>query len=297
MALAKATALVFGLTLGFVAQAAQSQATPTVVSPPRSVATEGAETPDATLSPECRVPSSKLYALNGLTAVKAALAEKRPVRILAVGAPAASAGASTSYPVKLESALERSIPTIDVEIEGRGLPGEIASGAAERMRAMVAEFEPDLVIWQVGTHDALARVDIEVFADALTDAVQWIKSHDMDVVLVDPLYTASLADDAYYSSIVQRVKAIAAREKVPLVQRYEAMRYLASHAGDKGEAHMLGQQFRLNDLGLRCMAEHVSRAISLSLLQTPLATVAPSTEGARAAAPAEASPAGEPASR
>lgn len=297
MALAKATALVFGLTLGFVAPAARSQATPTVVSPPRSIAAEGAEALDATLSPECRVPSSKLYALNGLTAVKAALAEKRPVRVLAVGAPAASAGASTSYPVKLESALERAIPNVDVEIEGRGLPGEIASGAAERLRTMVAEFEPDLVIWQVGTHDALARVEIDVFADALTDAVQWIKSHEIDVVLVDPLYTASLADDAYYSSIVQKVKEIAAREKVPLVQRYEAMRYLANHAGDKGEGHMLGQQFRLNDLGLRCMAEHVSRAISLSLLQTERAAVPPPTEGARAAAPAGPSPAGEPTSR
>lgn len=293
MALPQATAIVFGLTLGFVALAARSQAIPTVVSPPRSVATEGGEALDATLSPECRVPGSKLYTLSSLKAVKTALGEKRPVRVLAVGAPAVSAGASTSYPVKLELALERSIPNVDVEIEGRGLPGEIASGAAERLRTMVAEFEPDLVIWQVGTHDALARVDVDVFADALTDAVQWIKSHEMDVVLVDPLYTASLADDAYYSSIVLKVKEIATREQVPLVQRYEAMRYLSHHAGDKGEGHMLGQQFRLNDLGLRCMAEHVTRAITLSLLQTEPAMPAPPPEGARAAAP----PADAPAAR
>lgn len=319
MALPKATALVLGLTLGLVAPSARAQATPQspatqapampaapamqapamqappamVVSPPRSTATaEGGEALDATLSPECRVPGSRLYTLNRLDAVKAALKEKRPVRVLAIGAPAASAGASTSYPVKLESALERSIPNVDVEIESRGLSGEVASGAAERLRTMVAESEPDLVIWQVGTHDALARVDVGDFANALREAVQWVKSHEIDIVLVDPLYTASLAEDAYYTSIVKAVKDVAASEGVPLVQRYEAMRYLAG-SGDKGEGHLLGKQFRLNDLGLRCMAEHVTRAISLSLLQPDLATVTgtavtPPKDGPRAAAPGPA---------
>ena len=37
---------------------------------------------------------------------------------------------------------------------------------------------------------------------------------------------------------------------------------------DKGEGHMLGRQFRLNDLGLRCMAEHVALTIATSLTRT-----------------------------
>lgn len=234
---------------------------PTVISPPTS-----AEAGDASLSPECRVPGSQLYTLAKLRAVKAALKEKRPVRVLSIGGISAGLGASATYPVKLETALERSLPDVDVEVEARGLQGEIASGAAERLRSMVAELEPDLVVWQVGTHDALARVELSAFSDALDDTVRWIKSHDIDVVLVDPQYTASLADDAYYNDVVRTVREIAAREHVPLVQRYEAMRYLAGRA-DKGEGHMLGRQFRLNDLGLRCMAEHVTRAITLSLLQ------------------------------
>lgn len=234
---------------------------PTVISPPTN-----AEPGDASLSPECRVPGSQLYTLARLRAVKAALKEKRPVRVLSIGGTSAGLGASATYPVKLETALERSLPDVDVEVEARGLQGEIASGAAERLRGMVAELEPDLVVWQVGTHDALSRVDLSDFADALDETVRWIKSHDIDVVLVDPQYTASLADDAYYNDVVRTVREIAAREQVPLVQRYEAMRYLAGRA-DKGEGHMLGRQFRLNDLGLRCMAEHVTRAITLSLLQ------------------------------
>lgn len=225
------------------------------------------ETIDPSLSPECRVPGSKLYTLAKLAAVKAALAEKRPVRVLSVGSSSAGLGASASYPVRLESALERSMPNVDVEVDARGLPGEIASGAAERLRTMLAEVEPDLVVWQVGTNDALARVDLDSFGEALDDAVRYVKSHDIDIVLIDPLFTQSLADDEYYNDLVHKVQEVAAKERVPLVRRYEAMRFLSGVKG-VGEAHMLGQQFRLNDLGLRCLAEHAARAITLSLLQS-----------------------------
>ncbi|WP_027172425.1 GDSL-type esterase/lipase family protein [Methylobacterium sp. 10] len=298
MALAQTSALLISLglaSLGMIVGSSQAGAEggATIISPPTAAAPapggEASEAVDVSLSPECRVPGSKLYTLARLGAVKAALKEKRPVRVLAIGSSSAGAGASATYPVKLETALERSLPNVDVEVESRGMQGEIASGAAERLRGMVAEVEPDLVVWQVGTHDALARVDLDAFASALDETVQWIKSHEIDVVLVNPVYTASLAQDEYYSSIVRKVQEVALREGVPLVQRYEAMRYL-SGSSDKGEAHMLGRQFRLNDLGLRCMAEHVTRAITLSLLQPdPAATGTAGTPALIVAPPKDAS--------
>jgi hypothetical protein len=218
------------------------------------------------LSLECRVPGAQLYTVAKLGAVKAALAENRPLKILAIGGSSAP-GASASYPAKLEAALELALPKVDVVIDHRGLPGEVASGAAERLRTMVAEAEPDLVVWQVGTHDAIARVDADAFASALDEAVAWIRSHGIDVVLVDPIYTASMAADVDYNRIVEAVRTVAAQQGVPLVRRYEALHYLSSRS-DKGEGHMLGRQFRLNDLGLRCMAEHVALTIATSLMRT-----------------------------
>ena len=38
----------------------------------------------------------------------------------------------------------------------------------------------------------LARTDAEEFARSLDDTVKWLKEHDIEVVLVDPQYTASL---------------------------------------------------------------------------------------------------------
>lgn len=225
-----------------------------------------AGTGEPALSQECRVPGAQLYTVAQLGAVKAALAENRPLRILAIGGSAAP-GASASYPAKLEAALELALPKVDVTIDHRGLPGEIASGAGERLRTMVAEAEPDLVVWQVGTHDAIARVDADAFASALAEAVGWIRSHGIDVVLVDPIYTASMAADVDYNRIVEAVRTVANQQGVPLVRRYEALHYLSSR-NDKGEGHMLGRQFRLNDLGLRCMAEHVALTIATSLMRT-----------------------------
>ena len=244
---------------------------PIVVSPPHPPAPVPGKTAadglDRSLSPQCRVPGAKLYKLAALSALKAALKETRPVRVLSVGTSSAGLGATVSYPDKLQNSLERSLPKVDIEVESRGLPGEVARGAADTLRSMIAETEPDLVVWQVGTNDALARVDVDVFGEALRDAVAWLNSHDIDVVLVDPMFTQSLADDEYYNEIVQRVRDVAAEEGVPLVRRYEAMRFLSASTSQDDEEHFLGRHFRLNDLGLRCMAEHVARAITLSLLQ------------------------------
>jgi acyl-CoA thioesterase-1 len=75
-----------------------------------------------------------------------------------------------------------------------------------------------------------------------------------------------MAADADYNRIVEAVRTVATQQQVPLVRRYEALRYL-SRRSDKGEGHMLGRQFRLNDLGLRCMAEHVALTIATSLMR------------------------------
>jgi acyl-CoA thioesterase I len=228
------------------------------------------EATDASLSPECRVPGSKLYTLASLRGVKAALKERRVIRVLAIGSSStAGIGASSpqaTYPARLEGELEKMFSDdVDFEVVNRGVSGENASDAADRMRNTVAEVDPDLVIWQVGTNDALARVDVESFTEDLGDTVRWLKSHNIDVVLVDPQYTASLARHDYYGRIVKAIEDVARKDRVPLVRRFEAMRHLAGQQKMRG--YLALDQFHLNDLGYRCMAEHVARAITVGLIQ------------------------------
>ena len=61
---------------------------------------------------------------------------------------------------------------------------------------------------------------------------------------------------------------MARKDRVPLVRRFEAMRYLAD--ARKARGYLSGDQFHLNDLGYRCMAEHVARAITVGLIQADI---------------------------
>jgi acyl-CoA thioesterase I len=65
----------------------------------------------------------------------------------------------------------------------------------------VALNEPDLVLWQVGTNDAIARIPIEDFSTSLRDGVRWLKDHNVDVVLVGVHYLRQMRKDAYFQSI------------------------------------------------------------------------------------------------
>lgn len=266
------------LTLGAGAAAFAQSAVPAAPSPADAV--------DTSLSPECRVPGSKLYTLAPLRAVKRALKESRAIHVLAIGSSSTVGVGATSpaaaYPVRLEGELEKLFPGIEIEVSNRGLSGEIAAGQADRIKNTIAEVEPDLVIWQVGTNDALARVDIDSFAQSLDETIKWIVAHRIDVVLVDPQYTASLARDEHYAQIVKTIQDVARKDGVPLVLRYEAMRYLSSQPTTNGR-YLARDQFHLNDLGYRCMAEHVARAITFALVEPEQA--AGVSNSASAAAP------------
>jgi acyl-CoA thioesterase-1 len=268
--------VVVNLTLVSGALAGASAQTPPATPP----AAEQPEAMDTSLSPECRVPGSKLFTIGSLRGIKAALKEHRVIRVLAIGSSSTSGiGASSSrasYPARLEGELEKMFSDdIEVEVINRGVSGEIAAGAADRMRNTVAEVDPDIVIWQVGTNDALARVEVERFSASLDETVQWLKSHNIDVVLVDPQYTAALARDEYYGRVVKAIEEVARKDRVPLVRRYEAMRYLAGER--KARGYLATDQFHLNDLGYRCMAEHVARAITVGLIQAETAPPASSS--------------------
>lgn len=187
------------------------------------------------------------------------------LRVLAIGSSStAGIGASSpkkNYPTQLETILERVFKGLDVVTINRGVSGEVAAATAERLKAQVALERPDLVLWQVGTNDALARVPVEDFGQSVTDTVRWLKEFGADVVLVGLQYTPQVARDEYYAAIRATLHKIAVAESVLLVRRFEAMQFLEQgHAGELLSADGL----HLNDLGYLCMAEHVARAVVVS---------------------------------
>ena len=78
---------------------------------------------------------------------------------LAIGSSSTAGVGATSngktYPSQLEAILETALKGVDIQIVNRGVSGEVAEIAAERIPSEVAINKPDLVLWQLGTNDAL----------------------------------------------------------------------------------------------------------------------------------------------
>jgi lysophospholipase L1-like esterase len=194
--------------------------------------------------------------------------DNRPIKVLAIGSSSTvGIGASSptaTYVAKLESTLEGTFKGLDFEVVGRGVSGEVAQGAADRMKAEVEGANPDLVVWQVGTNDALRHVSIESFKTCLRTTLAWLAEHRVEVLLIDPQYGEALVKDAHYERVVVAIAEVARESRVLLVDRFEAMRELHRQRGDG--FYLTSDNLHMNDTGHRCMAEQLARSIVAGLL-------------------------------
>lgn len=222
------------------------------------------------LSPECRSRrvAGELFR-RPLRGLSRAVRSNRTVRILAIGSSSTvgtgASSPSATYVARLEKDLEGSIKGMDFDVVGRGVGGEVAQGAADRMKKEVEDTKPDLVVWQVGTNDALRHVEVDKFKSCLKNTLAWLIERRIDVVLVDPQFGEELAKDAHYERMVHAVAEVAREAHVLLVDRYEAMRELQKERGDT--FYLTRDNLHMNDRGYRCMAEQLARGIVGGLLQ------------------------------
>jgi lysophospholipase L1-like esterase len=217
------------------------------------------------ISDGCRAPMSDIAAPAPLPHLAAVLEGRRQVRVMAIGSSSTvGVGASApdkAYPPQFESILEHSIPNLDVLVINRGVSGEVAAATAARLRAAVVEDRPDLVLWQVGTNDALQNVPVESFTETLQTTVRWLKDRSIDVALVGLQYSPRTARDPRHGAIRGALRQVAAAERVLWIRRFEAMEFVARH----GEGNLISPDgLHQNDLGYRCMAEYIARAVMVS---------------------------------
>jgi lysophospholipase L1-like esterase len=213
-------------------------------------------------SKSCQSGSAALARESPLPNVAAALKRRKSLRILSMGAAPGRVGPGGDYSDLIESMLESALKGIDVTVINRGISGELAADAAVRMKNEVALEEPDLVLWQVGTNDALAYVPVAGFAAAVKDQIEWLKAHKVDVVLVGLQFAPEMLRDAHYRAIRAALRRVAAQENVVVVRFYEAMQMLKK-AEETG--HPVALQFEGSEEGYDCLAQYVARSITLGI--------------------------------
>ena len=211
----------------------------------------------------CDVPAESLAAPAPLPHVADALKQNHKLHILTIGSPVGvGRGPRKSYPAILESLLEHAVVGLDVTIVNRPVSGETVATSAERMRTEVALTRPNLLVWQVGANDALARVAPDFFEQELRDNVRWARDNGVDVLLVGFEANPWLHDDQEVSAIRDATSRVAKAENVLYLRRNDAMQFLARtrKSAEQSDNPMPAE------IGYDCMAEQVAQALAANLV-------------------------------
>lgn len=213
---------------------------------------------------DCQVGATEVVTQSPVPNMLKALRERGKIVILAIGAAPIvrrDSGAGGYYDL-VENFLEQTFKGLKVEIVHRGVSGELAKDAGARIKMEVALVDPDLVLWQLGTADALARLSIDDFEESVRNTLVWLKGHDVDVALIGLHYAKALTKDVHYQSIRKALKKVATEQGVMRVGRYEAMETLSRLRGDQGTP---AARVRMTEAAYECSAEYLARAIATGL--------------------------------
>ncbi len=259
--LAAIALLAVGVPLGTAAQLP-----PVNETAPAAPQAEGAK-PENSLPPisrDCQIGSAQIVSQTPLPNVERALRERQRIVIMVVGASpvALRNSASSGHYEVVEKLLEETFKGLDVSIVHRGVSAELVRDASERIKNEVALISPDLVLWQVGTADAMARMPVDEFEQTLTETLVWLRGHGVDVALIGLHYIKALTKDPQYQEIRTVLKRVSGALGIMRISRYEAGETITRLRSEQGRP-LTGT--RLTDAAYECSAEYLSRAIASGL--------------------------------
>lgn len=219
----------------------------------------------------CGVPGEYFRIDRGFPNLAEKRDEKALLTIVVLGS-ASSLGAGTSaagraFPSRMAVALRSLWPGRDLEVINLSERGATAAAMAASIPTEVLPRQPDLVIWETGTVDAVDGTDPAAFGDTLRAGIERLNGAGVDVLLVDPQFspaTAGLVDvESYSDAMFQAAQEFPA---VTLFPRLAVMTYLDGEGLMSFTEATRDRQRRVADelhdcLG-RMMAEMVDRAIA-----------------------------------
>jgi acyl-CoA thioesterase I len=178
----------------------------------------------------CPVPREMLQDYPKLKLTAARLHAKEPLTIVAIGGAstagiAAGNGAEFGYPHRLEEALRQLHPGLAITVLNKGVPRQTTAEMVARFAKDVIAADPTLVIWETGTVDAVRGIDVDEFASSVTQGIDELRQHKIDIMLVDMQYNPSTGSVINFEPYLEALRHAADLEEAYLFRRYKIMRY------------------------------------------------------------------------
>jgi lysophospholipase L1-like esterase len=183
------------------------------------------------------------------------------LRILAIGSSSTEGiGASAptfTYPAQLQARLATLLGR-PVEVDNSGVGGETVATTVVRLKAALAASKPDLVIWQVGTNDAVTGKDEASFRASLLDGVAAIRAAKTPFVLLDPQFYPGLKDVAHYEQYVRIIDEAGERNGAAVFSRYAMMKGWGAESDGLLRTMLSKDAFHMSDRGYGCLAQSLA---------------------------------------
>ncbi len=211
--------------------------------------------------PACPVVSLPHLAL---PATRTAVSHQRPIEVVAFGSSSTEGiGASApdrTYPSRLEALLRAHWPGMSVTVLNQGIGGQTIDALVARLDADVLAVRPTLVIWQIGTNEAMRGMDPAQFGGLLDEGIKRITAAGSDVILMDYQLAPRMPPEealSVYREIIAREADI---RSVSLFSRAALMREW--NAANPAENVMIGPDgLHHSDHGYACLAAALGEAI------------------------------------
>jgi acyl-CoA thioesterase I len=236
-----------------------------------------AVTPLPVASAVCTTPAEFSRFDHPLFHTARALADGKPVTVVAIGSSStAGAGASSqaaTYPSRLAVELRQRFPGHSINVLNRGVNGQETDEMMARFKSGVIAEHPQLVIWQIGTNSVLRDHPLQPHSVLLHEGIEELKATGADVLLIDPQYAPKVLAKSETPGMVDQIALAAKEENVDLFQRFAVMRdwYEVQHLSFATFVSPDG--LHMNDWGYACVAKLLATGIAEAATR-PIASAA-----------------------
>jgi acyl-CoA thioesterase I len=187
-----------------------------------------------------------------------------PLKIVAIGSSSTvglwELRPAATYPEVMRREIQRLQSNARISVVNSGRVGDTIPDNIARFERDVFAFEPDLILWQLGTNDIAwgGHVDDQL-KSKVVQAVHALRASGADVVLIDLQYTPMvLAAD--YSRMQALITEVAQQERIGLFSRFALMRK-SIDAGLAPDALVSWDRLHNSSEGYDCIGRALARTI------------------------------------
>ena len=187
----------------------------------------------------------------------------RGLRIVTLGSSStqgtgASIEATRSYPAQLGRVLNWRHPEAEVEVINKGIAGEIVTKNLARLNRDVLALKPDVVVWQVGTNDAIYLGNATAVMVQVRRGIRRIRDGGAGLVLTSgqPLPNKKL--NWPLLAIRNALLEVAREERVPVLDRYKLLEWWET-SGTLYPDEIIGPDaLHMTNLSYECFARRIA---------------------------------------